>query len=168
MCLRSCGSYSKGSMHSYQVEPESAVRHQTCSSGEYRIQFGCTKTAYIDSNGHAAGVLLFVPLICTTNTIIKELLDPRLVPFEQYGYPRNILPSPPIDGINTYFSLGVCRHWCICNYNIIPGLADDSGSLILQDACNCTDPLFSAKYSEGTACFNTSRLFSTSRESQEP
>ena len=129
--------------------------HFTCSS-DYNITFSCTNTTYLDSNGNAQGVTLFVATDCDHNERLSlDQQDPRYDTIEEdqpvlaqlsltainetdqydhnaYNDPSfYTTPDPPV--------LPTCLRGCLCGYS---GYSDYSSSTnTLYNLCICKELL---------------------------
>ena len=108
-----------------------------CSSEYTDIAFGCTNTTYLDGNGNADGVTVFVAKNCTTGErlpydqqdvkyrgfnnnrpilAVSQLTDPTSVLSEINT--TNILANPPEgDVLPDPVDVDTCNRGCICGYS---------------------------------------------------
>ena len=108
-----------------------------CSSEYTDIAFGCTNTTYVDGNGNADGITVFVAENCTTGErlpyvqqdvkydgfndstpilAVPQLTDPTFVLSEINT--TNILATPPEgDVLPDPVDVDTCNRGCICGYS---------------------------------------------------
>ena len=123
---RSCGFYISGTEH---LGPETCVGpycssgEMVCSSNYTDIAFGCSNTTYVDSNGDADGVTVFVAKDCATGERLSYDQD------VQYDDLDDNIPVLSSGLANTFFADGLgtaapdpddtdtCNRGCICGYS---------------------------------------------------
>ena len=91
-----------------------------CSSNYTDIAFGCTNTTYVDSNGDADGVTVFVAKDCATGERLSYVQD------IQYNHLKGNIPVLSTGLANTFSSdvaapdpndTDTCNRGCICGYS---------------------------------------------------
>ena len=136
----------------------------TCSS-DYNITFSCTNTTYLDSNGNAQGVTIFVATDCVSNERLSpDQQDPRYLSIAQgqivldellftvtndsetLGPDLNdaslssVSPDPPV--LPPYYAtpdpsvLPTCLRGCLCGYS-----DDQMFDTTLYSSCDCQSSL---------------------------
>lgn len=125
----------------------------TCSS-DYNITFSCTNTTYLDSNGNAQGVTIFVATDCDSNERLSpDQQDPRYYPIydsenilEQLSLTAIIEsksgdPDPYIDYDATPDPsvLPTCLRGCLCGYS--PNDTQDDAAIMIYRYCDCVTSL---------------------------
>ena len=135
---RSCGFYISGTA---QLTPE-ICEGSYCSSGEMQcgtnytdIAFGCTNTTYVDSNGDADGVTVFVATDCGSNSRlpfpqqdVRYIGDTNYMPILGNSEPTTEHPSFLIPFRDQPFPISgpaaadpkyidTCNRGCICGYS---------------------------------------------------
>ena len=137
---RSCGFYingfrSSGSWGTSEY-PSFGETWHTCSS-DYNITSQCTNTTFLDSNGDAQGITVFVVTDCYTNEPLGAGQDPRYAPlFSQYiraNYEHNPNSTTILLNSKNLISYESCRRACLCGY-----ASTKNDFVPIFDGCDCT------------------------------
>ena len=111
------------------------------------MTFGCTNTTYLDSNGNAQGVTIFIATDCEYNTPLPlGKQDPRyaaisindLVLYDglsedfRYGIDEYALPSTEPSWPQDPAVLPTCLRGCLCGYSSASSMPDS-----VYDYCDC-------------------------------
>ena len=133
----SCGFYINGTDTIVQKNRWQLWGELACSLEYTDIAFGCTNTTYVDGNGNADGVTVFVAKNCRTGErlpydqqdvkyggfnnnrpilAVSQLTDPTSVLSEINT--TNILVNPPEgDVLPDPVDVDTCNRGCICGYS---------------------------------------------------